>query len=320
MIDRRHALAWIAWGAAALSALRRPWRLWAAGRAPASFAPHERAALDALAEVVLPGELGPAGQREVVDGFALWLREYREGAEREHGYGGAPLPRSDVASQGASGPTRAASSAPAGPAEADGQRTPAAGGPPPAGGSPASGSRTTLPAGKPAAPGKRPAAPGPPLEARGELHSTSAGGAAASADRRAPAGGTAAAARQGNPAAGRQATATRPTRAAGGAVTPPSPMRRYPAQLAALDREAGGRGRFAALPAEARRPIVERAIAAARVDRLPPRPDGGHVATDLMAYFFWSSRANDLCYRADIARDDCRGLPGSEQPPRAWAR
>lgn len=206
-IRRRRALGWIASGLAALAALRSVGRLRALGRVPASFTPHERVVLEALADVVLPGEIGPAGRREVVEGFADWLRGYREGAEREHGYGGAPLPGSDRASR---------------------------------------------------------------------------------------------------------QLATRPP------VTPPSPMRRYPSQLAALDREAGGRGRFAAVPPEARRAIVERAIVAAKVDRLPPRPDGGHVATDLMAYFFWSSRANDLCYRADIGREDCRGLPGSEQAPRAW--
>jgi len=206
-IRRRRALGWIASGLATLAALPPLGRLRAGGLAPSSFTARERVMLEALADVVLPGELGPAGRREVVDGFEGWLRGYREGAEREHGYGGTPLPGSDRAAR-------------------------------------------------------------PPV--------------------------------------------TRP------ALTPPSPMRRYPSQLAALDREAGGRGRFAALPADARRAIVERAIVAAQVERLPPRPDGRHVAVDLMAYFFWSSRANDLCYRADIGRDDCRGLPGSDQAPRAW--
>jgi hypothetical protein len=316
MIDRRSALRWIASGAAALSALRRPGRLWAAARAPASFAPHERAALDALAEVVLPGELGRAGRREVVDDFVRWLRDYREGAEREHGYGGAPLPRPDLDLQGASAPASTAASGAMALPDAAGPITPPAGGPP------ASADRTTLPVDDRAAPGERRAAIGGRPEAGTDPGPTAAASSSPSAERPAARGGAMAtvAAQQGNRAAARQAPATRPTPSARRAVTPPSPMRRYPSQLAALDREAGGRGRFAALPAESRRLIVERAIAVARVDRLPPRPDGGHVATDLMAFFFWSSRANDLCYRADIGREDCRGLAGSEQAPRAWTR
>jgi hypothetical protein len=34
-----------------------------------------------------------------------------------------------------------------------------------------------------------------------------------------------------------------------------------------------------------------------------------------MAFYFQSSAANDLCYRAAIGREACRGLPGSEDPP-----
>jgi hypothetical protein len=34
-----------------------------------------------------------------------------------------------------------------------------------------------------------------------------------------------------------------------------------------------------------------------------------------MAFYFRSSDANDLCYRAAIGRDLCRGLDGSEQAP-----
>ena len=53
-----------------------------------------------------------------------------------------------------------------------------------------------------------------------------------------------------------------------------------------------------------------------REDRAPAgRPDGGHVATDLMAFYFNSIDANDLAYRARIGRDTCRGLEGSENRP-----
>lgn len=96
-----------------------------------------------------------------------------------------------------------------------------------------------------------------------------------------------------------------------------SPAHDYAAQIAALDaavRAVGAAG-FAAATAAQRRSAVEAAIASAKIDRLPARPNGGHIATDLMGHYFNSSAANDLCYRAAIRRDACRGLAGSERPP-----
>jgi hypothetical protein len=61
--------------------------------------------------------------------------------------------------------------------------------------------------------------------------------------------------------------------------------------------------------------LVEAAIAEAKVVRLPSRPDGGHVASDLMGFYFNSIEANDVAYRAKIGRDMCRGLAGSENKP-----
>jgi hypothetical protein len=91
--------------------------------------------------------------------------------------------------------------------------------------------------------------------------------------------------------------------------TGPSPARAYPAQMAAL-----GAG-FADQSAGDRRAAIASAIAGAKIERLPARPSGGHLATDLMAFYFNSPAAADLCYRANIGRDACRGLPGSENPP-----
>jgi len=100
-------------------------------------------------------------------------------------------------------------------------------------------------------------------------------------------------------------------------ATGPSPAKNYPAHLAALDTAARGAGAasFATAPVDERRRILEAAIAGAKVERLPARPTGAHIATDLMGHFFNSSAANDLCYRAYIRRDECRGLAGSEMPP-----
>jgi hypothetical protein len=99
--------------------------------------------------------------------------------------------------------------------------------------------------------------------------------------------------------------------------TGPSPARNYAAQIAALDRAARAQGAasFVAATVDARRTIVEAAIADAKIERLSARPTGAHIATDLMGHYFGSSAAADLCYRAAIGRDACRGLAGSENKP-----
>jgi hypothetical protein len=100
--------------------------------------------------------------------------------------------------------------------------------------------------------------------------------------------------------------------------TAPNPSVRYRAQLDALDTEARRRGgAFANLPVDEQRTIVEEAILTAKVERLPSRPDGAHIATDLMGFYFSSVEASDLCYRAQIGRDTCRELAGSDGRPAA---
>ena len=99
--------------------------------------------------------------------------------------------------------------------------------------------------------------------------------------------------------------------------TGPSPARNYPAQIAALDAAARAKGAagFTAATLDERRAIVDAAIAEAKIERLPARPAGAHVVVDLMGHYFNSPAALDLCYRAAIGRDACRGLAGSEKAP-----
>jgi hypothetical protein len=47
----------------------------------------DRNTLLALAEAVLPSELGQDGQANAADAFLRWLSDYRAGAELDHGYG-----------------------------------------------------------------------------------------------------------------------------------------------------------------------------------------------------------------------------------------
>ena len=170
------------------AALPRPGRLFAQS---SPLGPSDEARIRAVADVVLPDEIGASGREAAVKSFLAWVRDYRADAEGDHGYG-----------------------------------------------------------------------------------------------------------------------FTRPRR------TGPSPAANYPAHLNALDDEARKRGRsFVDLPLAERQGVVEAAIAAAKIERLPARPDGGHIATDLMALYFRSVDANDLCYRAKIGRDTCRGLNGSTDRP-----
>ena len=62
--------------------------------------------------------------------------------------------------------------------------------------------------------------------------------------------------------------------------------------------------------------VLQESLADAGIEELPLRPDGRHIVSDLMSFYFTGSQANDLCYRADIGRKTCRGLPGTgDEPP-----
>lgn len=100
----------------------------------------------------------------------------------------------------------------------------------------------------------------------------------------------------------------------------PSPVPDYVAQLAALDAAARARGgRFGALPLETRRAVLSDALTQAKVGDLPGRPTGRHVVSDLMAFYFRSSEANDLAYRARIGRQVCRTLELTTRRPAPMA-
>ena len=97
-----------------------------------------------------------------------------------------------------------------------------------------------------------------------------------------------------------------------------SPAARYPAQFAALDAAARTQNgtSFAALPLDRRRTVIEAALNLPQpVTRLPPRPTGANLIADFMGLYFNSADAHDLCYNAEIGRDTCRSLEGSDQAP-----
>lgn len=93
-------------------------------------------------------------------------------------------------------------------------------------------------------------------------------------------------------------------------VTGPNPAAHYAEQLRQLN--------LASLAsADAKKSAVAKSLEESKIDRIPQRPSGKHVAADLLAYFYNSSGGEDFLYRAAIRRDDCRGLADSGQRPRA---
>jgi len=90
-------------------------------------------------------------------------------------------------------------------------------------------------------------------------------------------------------------------------VIGPNPAAHYAEQLNQLG--------LAKLGADARRAVVEKALADAKIDRIPQRPNGRHVAADLLAFFYGSADGEDSLYGVAIKRDDCRGLANSGKRP-----
>ncbi|MBZ5601817.1 MAG: hypothetical protein LAO79_05875 [Acidobacteriia bacterium] len=83
-------------------------------------------------------------------------------------------------------------------------------------------------------------------------------------------------------------------------VTAPNPSTHYAGQLRALGS-----------------PITRGAVEAALAsfDRIPQRPNGKHVAADLLSFFYSSADGEDSLYGLAIKRDDCRGLGNSTERP-----
>lgn len=99
-------------------------------------------------------------------------------------------------------------------------------------------------------------------------------------------------------------------------VLGPNPSRNYAEQIAQIETVAMGRGaHFTELDAEGKRAVIRSVLAAANANTVPSHPNGAHVLTDLMSYFYTSSDGMDFCYNAAIRRADCRGLASSGNRP-----
>ena len=102
---------------------------------------------------------------------------------------------------------------------------------------------------------------------------------------------------------------------------PADPRPQWRSQLASLDADARRTGQsFSALPRERRQALVRAALQNERGDALPNPLLARHVALALLAHFYDSVAATDLCYDARIGRQQCRPLANQRQQPVALER
>lgn len=89
------------------------------------------------------------------------------------------------------------------------------------------------------------------------------------------------------------------------------------AQLRALDLQAQrrlGKG-FVQLSPDQRRELVRAVLPRETAERMPDIASAPHVALGLLAYFYASPEATDLCYQAQIRKTACRPLTRNPERP-----
>ncbi|HTE47666.1 MAG TPA: hypothetical protein VK636_20660 [Gemmatimonadaceae bacterium] len=100
-------------------------------------------------------------------------------------------------------------------------------------------------------------------------------------------------------------------------TTGPTPVTRWATQLDELDAAARAKHQraFREVSVADRQAIVRSALAGQRLDRIPAVADANHVAVALLAHFYDSSAAADLCYESKIGKATCRPLSESARKP-----
>ncbi|MGH7711949.1 MAG: hypothetical protein ACREOG_11735, partial [Gemmatimonadaceae bacterium] len=99
--------------------------------------------------------------------------------------------------------------------------------------------------------------------------------------------------------------------------TGPSPVAKWTKDLAELDRAARSKhgAAFSALSVGNRQALVRDALEDFKGERLVSIVSAPHIALGLLAHFYGSSEATDLCYRAQIGAHKCRPLVHNGRKP-----
>lgn len=99
--------------------------------------------------------------------------------------------------------------------------------------------------------------------------------------------------------------------------TGPTPLTRWTLQLDALDTAAQSKHAraFKTLTVAERTALIRDALKGERLDRLASVVDANHVAVALLAHFYDSPDAANLCYGAQIGRQTCRPLAQQSRKP-----
>jgi hypothetical protein len=103
---------------------------------------------------------------------------------------------------------------------------------------------------------------------------------------------------------------------------PPSPASRWSAQLRELDGDARKRydRALAGCTVAQRRALIHDRLRREKLGPMPAPLAAEHVAIALMAYFYSSPEADDLCYRAAIGKTTCRPLADQAREPSPLGR
>lgn len=105
-------------------------------------------------------------------------------------------------------------------------------------------------------------------------------------------------------------------------TTGPSPVGAWRQQLLALDTAARAvhQRPFVTLGVAERQALVRQALEGARLTGMPAPLRAPHVSVALLAHFYESPDATDLCYQAEIRKNQCRPLVNSNREPLSQAR
>ncbi len=98
----------------------------------------------------------------------------------------------------------------------------------------------------------------------------------------------------------------------------PDPRPGWAAQLRGLEKECRARHGtpLAGIDVAGRRKLLARGVGQAGSGLGSPA-NANHIAVALVAHFFASPAATDMCYRRTIAKQQCRGLDGAAAEPAA---